>query len=168
MTSTSSHSASATHDAAQGTPSRQPPAPAATAAQLAAAQIKLKAALRQYPDFPSPGILFEDISPLFADPQLHALLIDTLVNFIGKEHSGPGRPDVIIGLDARGFYIAPTLALRFEAGFVPVRKRGKLPGETVNASYTKEYGADVFEAQADAIKPGQKVLVVDDIIATGE
>ncbi len=77
------------------------------------------------------------------------------------------RPDVIIGLEARGLLFGPSLALRLGAGFVPVRKQGKLPGPTETASYKKEYGEDFFQIQADAIKPGQKVLVVDDIIATG-
>lgn len=169
MTSTSSHPPSDAPDAtSQGPSSGQSAATTSASAELAAAQIRLKKGLRQYPDFPSPGILFEDICPLFADPSLHALLIDTLVKFVSTANGGPDRPDVIVGLDARGFLFGPSLALRLDAGFVPVRKRGKLPGKTVSASYTKEYGEDVFELQSDAIKAGQKVLVVDDIIATGK
>jgi adenine phosphoribosyltransferase len=168
MTSTSSHPPPDAPDASQGTSSRQPSAPTTAAAKLADSKIRLKAALRQFPDFPSPGILFEDISPLFSNPKNHALLLDTLVDFISEANGGPGRPDIIVGLDARGFYFGPSLALRFECGFVPARKRGKLPGETVEASFTKEYGQDILEMQADAIKPGQKVLIVDDIIATGK
>jgi len=80
---------------------------------------------------------------------------------------GIERPEVIVGLEARGFLFGPSLALRIGAGFVPVRKRGKLPGPTETAGYEKEYGRDFFQIQADAIKPGQRVLVVDDIIATG-
>lgn len=80
---------------------------------------------------------------------------------------GGAKPDVIVGLDARGFLFGPSLALRLGAGFAPVRKRGKLPGPTAEAGFEKEYGQDFFQIQADAIKPGQNVLVVDDIIATG-
>lgn len=80
---------------------------------------------------------------------------------------GGQKPDVIIALDARGFLFGPSLALKLGAGFAPVRKRGKLPGETVEASFVKEYGEDWFQAQVDAVKPGQTALVVDDIIATG-
>ena len=82
-------------------------------------------------------------------------------------HSPGGRPDVIVGLEARGFLFGPSLALRLNAGFVPARKRGKLPGSTIEESFEKEYGMDAFQMQTDAIKLGQKVLVVDDIIATG-
>lgn len=78
------------------------------------------------------------------------------------------KPDVVVGLDARGFLFGPSLALRLGAGFAPVRKRGKLPGPTAEAAFEKEYGQDFFQIQADAIQPGQKVLVVDDIIATGK
>ena len=85
-----------------------------------------------------------------------------------EEHYGRAeRPDVIVGLEARGFLFGPSLALRLGAGFVPVRKQGKLPGPTETAGYEKEYGTDFFQIQADGIKPGQKVLIVDDIIATG-
>ena len=78
------------------------------------------------------------------------------------------KPDVIVGLEARGFLFGPALALRLGAGFVPVRKKGKLPGPTVTASYKKEYGEDYFQMQSDGVKPGQRVVIVDDIIATGE
>jgi len=130
---------------------------------------KLKQALRQYPDFPSPGILFEDILPIFADPELHETLIQALEMHIKEKYGEDNnKPDIIVGLDARGFLFGPTLALRLKAGFVPVRKQGKIPGETETATYQKEYGEDHFQIQKDAIKPGQKVIVVDDIIATGK
>ncbi|KAI9659110.1 MAG: adenine phosphoribosyltransferase [Bathelium mastoideum] len=168
--------------------------------ELASLKINLRSALRQFPDFPSPGILFEDILPIFARPSLHeslihALEIQTIRSFPSTQpgndnasHTSQEPPpqssheaengkgvatsssssvDVIVGLEARGFLFGPSLALRLGAGFVPVRKQGKLPGPTKTASYQKEYGEDFFQLQADAIKPGQKVLVVDDIIATG-
>ncbi|KAK6340007.1 adenine phosphoribosyltransferase [Orbilia blumenaviensis] len=126
---------------------------------------ELRGALKQYPDFPQPGILFEDILPLFSSFEIHTKLVDALV--LQVIEAFPSKPDVIVGLDARGFLFGPTLALKLEAGFVPVRKRGKMPGECVAEKYVKEYGEDWFEMQKDVIKPGQKVLVVDDIIATG-
>jgi adenine phosphoribosyltransferase len=124
----------------------------------------LKRALRQFPDFPAPGILFEDILPIFANPSLHESLIHALELHCSKLSQ---KPDVIVGLDARGFLFGPSLALRLGAAFVPVRKRGKLPGPCETASFRKEYGEDFFQMQGDAVKAGQKVLVVDDIIATG-
>jgi adenine phosphoribosyltransferase len=149
------------HDASQG---GQPAAGASAAAELTSLTLRLKSSLRQFPDFPSPGILFEDIMPLFADPTLHEDLIRALVLHVSQKYE---KPDVVVGLDARGFLFGPSLALRLGAGFAPVRKQGKLPGPTETASYEKEYGSDFFQMQADAVKPGQKVLVVDDIIATG-
>ncbi|KAJ5464628.1 Adenine phosphoribosyltransferase [Penicillium daleae] len=101
---------------------------------------------------PSPGILFEDILPIFADPKLHEALIRSLELHV-LEACGGQKPDVIVGLEARGFLMGPSLALRLGAGFVP--------------AYEKEYGQDFFQMQEGAIKPGQKVIVVDDIIATG-
>ncbi|KAJ5622006.1 Adenine phosphoribosyltransferase [Penicillium herquei] len=137
-----------------------------SAAELASLKVSLRSALRQFPDFPSPGILFEDILPIFANPTLHESLIRSLeLEILAK--SGGQKPDVIVGLEARGFLIGPSLALRLGAGFVPVRKQGKLPGPCMTQAYEKEYGQDFFQMQSDAIKPGQKVIVVDDIIATG-
>ena len=112
------------------------------------------------------GILFEDVLPLFGDHDLHKDLIRAYELQI-QESFGDNKPDVIVGLDARGFLIGATLALRLGVGFVPVRKAGKLPGKLETAEYQKEYGVDTFAIQSDAIKPGQKVLVVDDLIATG-
>ncbi|BFZ53446.1 adenine phosphoribosyltransferase [Savitreella phatthalungensis] len=124
----------------------------------------LQGKLKQYPDFPEVGILFEDILPIFSDPKSFGLLIDLLEEHIKSQH---GAVDVIVGLDARGFLFGPTLALRLGAAFVPVRKVGKLPGKCVTAEYVKEYGKDVFAMQEGAITQGQKVVIVDDIIATG-
>ncbi|TAQ87381.1 hypothetical protein B7494_g4296 [Chlorociboria aeruginascens] len=144
----------------------QPTASTASAAELASTKISLRAALRQFPDFPIPGIDFVDILPLFAAPALHGSLIRALeLQVLELDHGR--RPDVIVGLDARGFLFGPSLALRLGAGFAPVRKRGKLPGPTEEAAFEKEYGQDFFQIQRDAVKPGQRVLVVDDIIATG-
>lgn len=135
--------------------------------QLASTKISLRAALRQFPDFPIPGINFVDILPLFANHSLHTSLIRALELQVLDSFQGV-KPDVIVGLDARGFLFGPSLALALGAGFAPVRKRGKLPGPTEEAAFEKEYGTDYFQIQGDAIKKGQKVLVVDDIIATGK
>jgi adenine phosphoribosyltransferase len=109
--------------------------------------------------------LFEDILPIFADPTLHEALLRSLELHISEAYHQ--KPDVIVGLDARGFLFGPSLALRLGASFVPVRKQGKLPGPCETEAYEKEYGQDFFQMQADAVKKGQTVLVVDDIIATG-
>lgn len=122
-------------------------------------------AITQTPDFPKPGILFEDIFPIFTSPPHHEALIRAYELQI--QELGVGTPDVIVGLDARGFLIGPTLALRAGCKFVPVRKAGKLPGKLETVTYDKEYGADSFAIQTASIKPGDKVLVVDDLIATG-
>ena len=163
--STSSHPPKHRQDATEtsGQSSRQP----SSSSQLSGLKIRLHQSLRQFPDFPSPGILFEDILPLFSDPALHQALIEALELQIKTKYAPGQRPDIIVGLEARGFLFGPSLALRLGAGFVPVRKQGKLPGPTETESYQKEYGQDFFQIQADAIKPGQRVLIVDDIIATG-
>ncbi|KAL6706968.1 adenine phosphoribosyltransferase [Coniothyrium glycines] len=135
--------------------------------ELASLVSELKSSLRQYEDFPEPGILFEDILPIFANPELHEGLLRALQLAVEKQFGAAGKPDVVVGLDARGFLFGPSLALRMGASFVPVRKKGKLPGPCETAEYQKEYGSDFFQMQADAITSGQKVLIVDDIIATG-
>ncbi|KAK3180892.1 adenine phosphoribosyltransferase [Lecanicillium sp. MT-2017a] len=150
-------------DASRG----QPPAAASAAAQLAGAKVILRKNLRQFPDFPIPGIDFVDIMPLFANPEAHATLLNALELQVAEAFAAAGKPDVIVGLDARGFLFGPALALRFGVPFAAVRKQGKLPGPCVTAEYVKEYGKDLFQMQQDAIKEGQKVLIVDDIIATG-
>jgi adenine phosphoribosyltransferase len=146
---------------------RHPPTHPSSAAELASLKIRLLAALRQFPDFPSPGILFEDILPIFSDVSLHEALIRSLELHMIDTYGEDQKPDVIVGLEARGFLFGPSLALRLGAAFVPVRKKGKLPGPVETESYQKEYGQDFFQLQSDSIKPGQKVVVVDDIIATG-
>lgn len=105
--------------------------------------------------------------PLFINPTLHNDLIDALELAVLSTFSTSSKPAVIVGLEARGFLFGPSLALRLGAAFVPVRKTGKLPGKTITAAFEKEYGRDFFDMQADAISPGQTVVVVDDIIATG-
>ncbi|AET39171.1 adenine phosphoribosyltransferase APT2 Ecym_4092 [Eremothecium cymbalariae DBVPG len=128
--------------------------------------LELRAALHQYPNFPKEGVLFEDFLPIFRSPQLFHKLIEAF-----KLHLISAFPDVkidyIVGLESRGFLFGPTLALAIGAGFVPVRKAGKLPGSVMQAKYTKEYSDDVFELQVDAIPEGSNVVIIDDIIATG-
>jgi len=126
--------------------------------------------LTRHPDFPKKGIIFLDIFPIFRDPIALETVVTHLVHRITSHtipNSASKKVDVIVGLDARGFLLGPIIALRLGAAFVPVRKRGKLPGQCVAVSYEKEYGTDSFEMQADAIKPGQNVVVIDDLIATG-
>jgi adenine phosphoribosyltransferase len=122
----------------------------------------LKALVRTVPDFPKPGILFYDITTLLKDPKGFATLIDALAQYyIDKEI------DLVLGIEARGFIFGPALAYRLNAGFVPVRKPKKLPGPTARVTYDLEYGADTLEIHVDAIEPGQRVVLVDDLLATG-
>jgi len=150
-------------DASRG----QPTTAAAGASELASTKITLLNSLGHFADFPIPGIKFIDILPLFQDPAVHLALLRALELQV-LEFGEDAKPDVVVGLDARGFLFGPSLALRLNASFVPVRKQGKMPGPCVTAAYEKEYGTDYFQMQEGAVKPGQKVLVVDDIIATGE
>ncbi|KAL8392615.1 hypothetical protein RB595_002710 [Gaeumannomyces hyphopodioides] len=171
-TTTASATATSAATAVQDASGQQPASAAASASELARSKIELFNALRRFPDFPIPGIVFLDIMPLFLDPAMHATLLRALelqvLSFpAGSAAAAAFRPDVVVGLDARGFLFGPSLALRLDAAFVPVRKKGKLPGPCVTATYEKEYGQDFFQIQEGVIKPGQKVLVVDDIIATG-
>ncbi|KAI4172658.1 MAG: hypothetical protein LQ343_003398 [Gyalolechia ehrenbergii] len=135
--------------------------------ELADLKMRLHRSLRQYPDFPAPGVLFEDILPLFSDHLLHESLIRALELQVTDSYGQKQIPDVVVGLEARGFLFGPSLALALGAGFVPVRKQGKLPGPTETAAFEKEYGEDFFQIQSGAIKPDQRVIIVDDIIATG-
>src|SRR5438270_2089243 len=122
----------------------------------------LKTLIREVPDFPKKGILFYDITTLLKDKLGFATLIDALSeNYIGKEI------DLVLGMEARGFIFGPALAYRLNAGFVPVRKPGKLPAETATVSYDLEYGSNSLEIHKDAIVNGQRVLIVDDLLATG-
>jgi len=124
--------------------------------------LDLKKLIREVPDFPKPGILFYDITTLLKDPAGLAGVIDGL-----KDHYLHLKVDVVLGIEARGFIFAPALAYALGAGFVPVRKRSKLPAEIVSVSYDLEYGADVLEMHKDAIGPGTRALIVDDLLATG-
>jgi len=123
---------------------------------------RLKKLIREVPDFPKQGILFYDITTLLKDPTGYATLIDALA-----EHYIDAKADLILGMEARGFIFAPALAYRLNAGFVPIRKPGKLPAETAKVSYDLEYGSNVLEVHKDAIQKGQRVLIVDDLLATG-
>lgn len=122
----------------------------------------LKALIRTIPDFPKPGILFYDITTLLKDPTGFAQLIDSFAAHYMDKHV-----DLVLGTEARGFIFAPAIAYRLNAGFVPVRKANKLPAETAKVCYDLEYGQDCLELHLDSIKPGQKVLLVDDLLATG-
>src|ERR1700761_9107383 len=122
----------------------------------------LKKLVREVPDFPKKGILFYDITTLLKDRADVASLIDALSeHYIGRDI------DLILGIEARGFIFGPALAYRMNAGFVPIRKPRKLPAETVKWTYDLEYGTDTLEIHKDAIKPGQRMLIVDDLLATG-
>jgi adenine phosphoribosyltransferase len=123
---------------------------------------QLKNLIREVPDFPKKGILFYDITTLLKDKAGYATLIDVLAErYIGK------GVDLILGMEARGFIFGPALAYRLSAGFVPVRKPGKLPAATERVEYDLEYGSNVLEVHKDAIQKGQRVLIVDDLLATG-
>src|SRR6202023_3841174 len=122
---------------------------------------ELKALIREIPDFPKPGILFYDITTLLKDPSGFAQLIDALAAYyIGKDI------DLVLGIEARGFIFGPALAYRLNAAFGPVRKPKKLPAPTARVNYDLEYGTDTLEIHLDAIEPGQRVVIVDDLLAT--
>ncbi|GBC86736.1 Adenine phosphoribosyltransferase [bacterium HR12] len=123
---------------------------------------QLKALIRDVPDFPQKGIVFKDITPLLADEIAFSTVIDLIV-----VHFGRGNVDKVVGIEARGFILASPVAYHFGAGFVPVRKKDKLPWETEAAEYELEYGTATLEIHRDAIKPGERVLIVDDVLATG-
>lgn len=130
----------------------------------------LKSLLGVHPDFPKKGIVFLDLFPILRNPLGFETLITHFIHHLTSETIPKlenKKIDVVVGLDARGFLLGPVLAMRLNCGFVPIRKKGKLPGEVVGAEYVKEYGTDVFEIQADSIQPGQNVIVIDDLIATG-
>lgn len=122
----------------------------------------LKKMIREIPDHPKPGILFYDLTTLLQDPRgFHSLVDQLCAHYNGK------KVDVVAGIEARGFIFAPALAYRLNAGFVPVRKPKKLPWKTESVTYQLEYGTDQLEIHKDAVKPGQRVLVCDDLLATG-
>jgi adenine phosphoribosyltransferase len=122
----------------------------------------MKALIRDVPDFPQPGIVFKDITPLLADELAFSSVIDLIV-----VHFGRGTVDKVVGIEARGFILASPVAYHFGAGFVPVRKVDKLPWETEAAEYELEYGTATLEIHKDGVAPGERVLIVDDVLATG-
>jgi adenine phosphoribosyltransferase len=122
----------------------------------------LKALIRDVPDFPEPGIVFKDIMPLLGEPAALAQTVDLLAEWIE-----PRRPDMIVGAEARGFILGAALAYKLGCGFVAARRPGKLPWKTVSATYALEYGENALELHADAIRDGERVLVHDDLLATG-
>ena len=124
--------------------------------------IALKDSIRSIPDYPKPGIVFRDITTLLSDPRAFRRAVDALVHpFAG------GQIDQVAGIEARGFILGGAVAHQLSSGFVPIRKKGKLPHKTVSIAYALEYGTDEMEIHVDAIKPGDRVLLVDDLIATG-
>lgn len=124
----------------------------------------LRSHIRTVPDWPAPGVQFRDITPLLQNPKVFRVMIDAFVH----RYMDPGmRPDVVAGLDARGFILGAVIAYELAVGFVPIRKKGKLPFTTVEETYELEYGSATVELHTDAVKPGDRVLLVDDLIATG-
>ncbi|RCV51026.1 adenine phosphoribosyltransferase [Marinitenerispora sediminis] len=122
----------------------------------------IEAHVRDIPDHPRPGVVFKDITPLLAAPEAFSAVVEGLT-----AGHGPGTVDAVVGLEARGFILGAPVALRLGAGFVPIRKAGKLPARTLGESYDLEYGSATVEMHADAIAPGSRVLIVDDVLATG-
>lgn len=124
----------------------------------------LRQHIRTVPDWPAPGVQFRDITPLLQDPEVFRVMVDAFV----ERYSHPDlRPDVVAGLDARGFILGAVVAYALQVGFVPIRKKGKLPFTTVTETYELEYGSATVELHTDAVQPGQRVLLIDDLIATG-
>jgi adenine phosphoribosyltransferase len=126
---------------------------------------RVAALVRDVPDYPSPGVLFKDITPLLATPKVFGEVVDAMAAAHGPDSSEP--VDVVAGIEARGFILAAPVALALGLPFVPIRKRGKLPHTTVAADYDLEYGTATIEVHTDAVSPGQRVLLVDDVLATG-
>lgn len=122
----------------------------------------LRSSVREIPDYPKPGVSFKDVTPLLADPAALSTVVDAIVVSFGR-----GTIDKVVGIEARGFIIAAPVAYHFGAGFVPLRKEGKLPYTTMAQEYQLEYGTETLEVHADAFTPGERVLIVDDVLATG-
>lgn len=133
-----------------------------TAVELQLNTARLDRKIREIPDFPEPGVGFKDVTPLLLDHVAFSTAVDAL-----SIHFGRGTIDKVVGIEARGFIFAAPVAYHFGAGFVPARKAGKLPAETESMSYELEYGTETLEIHADAIDPGDRVLIVDDVLATG-
>ena len=123
---------------------------------------ELRERIREIPDFPKPGILFYDITTLLKDPASYKEAIDLMI-----EPYKDDRVDIVVGMESRGFIFSAPMSYKLNAGFVPVRKLGKLPAETLSVEYALEYGTNTLEVHKDAILPGQRVLIVDDLLATG-
>lgn len=121
--------------------------------------------VRDIEDFPTPGVVFKDITPLLADPEGFATMVAALADL--SRRMAPDGVDAVIGVEARGFILAAPVALALGSGFVPVRKKGKLPGQTYDVSYSLEYGEETLQIHQDALRAGQRVLIVDDVFATG-
>ncbi len=124
----------------------------------------LRRHIRTVPDWPAPGVQFRDITPLLQDAAVFRVLIDA---FVARYRDAAVRPEVVAGLDARGFILGAVVAYQLGLGFVPIRKKGKLPFTTVQETYELEYGSATVELHTDAVLPGQRVLLIDDLIATG-
>lgn len=122
----------------------------------------LKEMIGEFPDFPKKGILFRDFSPVLRSPEATSYVLDEF-----EGHFEPGRVDLVAGIESRGFPLACALAVRYRRGMVMIRKAGKLPGSTSSVSYPLEYGEDTVEIQAGAVEAGQRVLICDDLLATG-
>jgi len=122
--------------------------------------------IRDVVDFPEPGVVFKDITPMLADPAAFAEVV-TALTALGQDGEGRSRVDLVAGIEARGFILAAPVAVALGAGFVPVRKHGKLPSDTHAVSYDLEYGAATIEVHRDAIPAGSRVLIIDDVLATG-
>jgi len=130
--------------------------------QTTATPKEIEQAIRNIPDFPKPGIQFKDITPVLANARLFSGAINLLT-----EKFKPGSVDAVVGIDARGFIFAAAAAIKLQAGFVPVRKKGKLPYKTIEQDYALEYGTATVAMHVDALKPGARVLLIDDLLATG-
>ncbi len=123
---------------------------------------RLASRIRDIPDYPEPGVVFKDITPLLADPVSFSTVVDAVTARVGR-----GTIDKVVGIEARGFILAAPIAYHLGAGFVPLRKAGKLPWHTMEESYSLEYGTERLEIHEDGIGPGERVLIVDDVLATG-
>ena len=121
-----------------------------------------KGYIRNIQDFPEAGVVFKDISPLLKDPKAFRAALDAMLHFVGDH-----KIDKVIGIESRGFFFAPLMAFQLNAGFIPVRKKGKLPADKISRTYTLEYGNDTIEIHSDSIEEGDHILIHDDVLATG-
>lgn len=126
------------------------------------ARLKAEQLVRDVPDFPQPGIMFKDITPILQDPDATQEMIGIM-----SDHCRSLKPDLIVGIESRGFVFGMPIAIQIGVGFAPVRKLGKLPGEKITEEYALEYGTNTVEIHTDAVRPGQRVIIVDDLLATG-